>query len=124
MVISGFYSDRILADKSEQMSLDGARAEHADLDAALNVNELQSEAKSSKSLKTKKLAAQVLLQCIKIDHMQSIDMFDKLRSAWLAIAEHSEPDKIQTLDDYFYYRGRTGGIELVPDLLAHCQIQC
>lgn len=66
--------------------------------------------KESKSAKTKKLASQVLLECVKLDQQQSLIMIDFYRKAWLAVMEHPNTDHIQSLDEYFFHRDKNIGI--------------
>ena len=92
------------------MTFEDAVAEHDDLDSALDFEDKRTLRKESRSAKTKKLASQVLLECVKLDQKQSIVMIDFYRKAWLAVMEHPNTDRIQTLDEYFFHRDRNIGI--------------
>lgn len=101
----------MVIDACEELTVEDATAEHGDLDAALDLNDGRTLNKESKSSKTKKLASQVLLECVKLDQEQSVVMLESYRKAWLAIMEHANTDHIQTLDEFFYHRARNGGME-------------
>ena len=91
------------------MSVEAATAEHNDLVAALDFSDNRTLNKQSRSANTKKLASNVLLECMKIDHNQSIVMLEAYTKDWLAVMEHPNTDEIQTLQEYFIHRSKNVG---------------
>ena len=98
------------------MTFEDAVAEHDDIGSALDFEDKRALRKGPKSARTKKLASQVLLECVKLDQKQSIIMIDFYQKAWLAVMEHPNTDHIQNLDEYFFPRDRNIGIgyDLLP----------
>ncbi|KAH7110377.1 geranylgeranyl pyrophosphate synthase [Dendryphion nanum] len=97
-------------DACEEMSMEDAHHEHLDLDAALDLEDTRALAKESKSSKTKSLASYALLECVKIDHQQSIAMLQSYRKQWLSVMEHHDTRTFESLEAFFRARSLNGGM--------------
>jgi ophiobolin F synthase len=93
--------------------MEDAHNEHLDLDAALDLEDTRALAKESKSSKTKSLASYALLECVKIDHQQSIAMLQSYRKQWLSVMEHHDPRTFESLEEFFRARSLNGGMGCV-----------
>jgi hypothetical protein len=93
--------------------MEDAHNEHLDLDAALDLEDTRALAKESKSSKTKSLASYALLECVKIDHQQSIAMLQSYRKQWLSVMEHHDPRTFESLEEFFRARSLNGGMGFV-----------
>lgn len=84
--------------------------EHDDLKAALDPYDKRKLTRGSKSMKTKKLVSQCMLECIALDHDRGMDMLSAFRDLWLAISENEDVKEPETMDEYFAYRSSNGGM--------------
>lgn len=94
------------------MTAEEAHQEHLDLDAALDTSDERKLLAGSKSSKTKNLVSQVLLECMKLDHQQSMGMLEAYRKKWLSVMDRPEvdPNNLKTLTDFFEHRSLNGGM--------------
>ena len=109
MVMSWLFGNLIsltswLLDLTEEMNFEEAIAEHGDLSSALDLYDQRKLNTDSKSMRTKKLAAQALLECIKLDHELGLNMVESWRSKWLDVAEHPNTNSFKTLEEYLNFR--------------------
>ncbi|OLN97949.1 Fusicoccadiene synthase 1 [Colletotrichum chlorophyti] len=97
-------------DACEEMSIAAAHAEHLDLDAAMDVNDVRALSSDSRSAKTKELVSMAILECVKVDRIGALRMLEAYRKKWLAIMETYNTEEIDNLDEYFFSRANNGGM--------------
>ncbi|KAI9774496.1 MAG: hypothetical protein M1839_001684 [Geoglossum umbratile] len=95
----GFIHD----DASEAMGIDEAMAEHDDFGASLDIHNKQ-KPRGSRSTKLKRLAAQLLLDCISIDRELGIYMLEKYQKDWVAVMEKPDMGDFKSLEEYYEFR--------------------
>lgn len=86
------------------MGLDEAMAEHRDFERSLDTGPTERPAHGSRADKLKKLAAQILLEAIQIDHDMGIYMLEMYQKEWLAIVEKNDDKEFKNLEQYYAYR--------------------
>jgi ophiobolin F synthase len=98
------------------MSLENAMAEHRDFERSLDVEPMEQPAHGSRADKLKKLAAQILLEAVHIDHDMGIYMLEMYQKEWLAIVEKNDDKEFKNLEEYFAYRKCNFGMRNVSVL--------
>ncbi|KAF1942791.1 geranylgeranyl pyrophosphate synthase [Clathrospora elynae] len=91
-------------DATEGIGLEDAIAEHRDFERSLDVETTEQPAQGSRADKLKKLAAQILLEAVRIDHDMGIHMLEMYQREWLAIVEKDNDKEFKDLEEYFTYR--------------------
>lgn len=100
-------------DATEEVNYDQAVSEHQQLSTAFALDDQDDDLKDAQSRQKKKLASQVMIECIQLDRELGIDVLETLHSKWLAIMEHPDTDAFKSLDDYFAFRGDNVGVQYV-----------
>lgn len=85
------------------MGIDEAMAEHDDFGESLDIHDKQ-KPKGSRSAKLKRLAAQLLLDCISIDRELGIYMLEKYQKDWVAVMEKPDMGDFKSLEEYYEFR--------------------
>nr|USS30768.1 BFT [Cytospora schulzeri] len=97
-------------DACEEMPIAAAHQEHLDLDAAMDVEDRRELSSDSRSLRTKQLISNAVLECIKVDRVGAMRMLEAYRKKWLRIMETYNTEEINTVEDYFLARANNGGM--------------
>ncbi|PSN71887.1 geranylgeranyl pyrophosphate synthase [Corynespora cassiicola Philippines] len=91
-------------DASEGMGIEDAIAEHRDFERSLDIEPTEEPAQGSRADKLKKLAAQILLEAVRIDRDMGIHMLEMYQKEWLAIVEKNDDKEFGDLEEYYTYR--------------------
>ena len=97
-------------DGGEGLSIEDAQAEHNELHAALDPDDISSATVGSRGMKTKKLVSQCVLECISLDRELGLKMLAAFRDVWLAISERDSDKEAQNMEEYLTYRSDNGGM--------------
>ncbi|MCJ1463325.1 hypothetical protein MMC07_001932 [Pseudocyphellaria aurata] len=106
-------------DLAESMNFQGAMDEHDALAVAMDPHETQQEIKNARTARMKRLLAQSIQECIKIDPELGVGFVESYRKTWLREMDVPNTNSVKSLDDYAKFRALNGGIELFWDMVAY-----
>jgi ophiobolin F synthase len=99
------------------MKLEDAMDEHRNFERSLDIDSTERPAHGSRADKLKKLAAQILLEAVQIDHDMGIYMLEMYQKEWLAIVEKNDEKEFKNLEEYYAYRKCKFGMRNISILL-------